>query len=65
LSPQEVLRTCRSLRQRLHRSCAPVAAAEHREAAIDCAAGVALEPARGPADLSQPAAAATSIVCPC
>jgi len=38
---------------------APVAAAEHREAAIDRAAGAAFELAGGPSDLSQPAAAAT------
>ncbi|WP_324726482.1 hypothetical protein [Pseudomonas chlororaphis] len=37
----------------------PVAAAEHREAAIDREAGAALELAGGPSDLSQPAAAAT------
>ncbi|CAI8709064.1 hypothetical protein EMIT0324P_110056 [Pseudomonas chlororaphis] len=37
----------------------PVAAAEHREAAIDREAGAALELARGPSDLSQPSAAAT------
>ncbi|AZD81847.1 hypothetical protein C4K15_5306 [Pseudomonas chlororaphis subsp. aurantiaca] len=37
----------------------PVAAAEHREAAIDREAGAALELAGGPAGLSQPSAAAT------
>ncbi|AZE20782.1 hypothetical protein C4K08_0324 [Pseudomonas chlororaphis subsp. aureofaciens] len=41
----------------------PVAAAEHREAAIDREAGAALELAGGPSDLSQPAAAATPIAC--
>ncbi|AZE25826.1 hypothetical protein C4K05_5417 [Pseudomonas chlororaphis subsp. aureofaciens] len=69
LGAQEVLRTYRSLRQRLHRlrvpnyRVVPCSRCRACEAAIDRAAGAALGCAGGPADLSQPSAAATPIAC--